>query len=67
MLKSTRTGRAPALRAASSSEESARESAAWQVRNAIGSRRVASTTAMPGILSIGSVGRWSRSLTIAVR
>ena len=64
---STRSGRAPALRAASSSDESARESAAWQVRNAIGSRRVASTSAMPGIVSIASVGKCSRSENIAVR
>jgi hypothetical protein len=61
MLKSTRTGRAPALRAASSSDESARDSAAWQVRKAIGKSRVASTSAIPGIVSIAIVGRWNRS------
>ena len=46
-LPSTFSGRAPALRAASSSDESARESDASQVMNATGRSRAASTSAIP--------------------
>ena len=54
-LRSTRSGDAPALRAASSSDESARVSEASHVRYAIGSSRVASITAIPGIVLMSRV------------
>ena len=67
MLRRTRSGAAPALRAASSSDESARTSAAWQVRKAIGISRVASTIAMPKIVSIAGTptcSRWLKKLVM---